>query len=153
MNAIATAVKAYYDSQGWKYDYNEDENVFYMRMSLKVVDGCRVITDVQNDKTFITYSIFPIKIPVEKRLAMAEYLTRVNYGLIHGNFEMDFEDGEVRYKVTTCCGPIEMDLNSMETVIDCGFYMLDRYGEGILSILYGNVTPEQAIKNIEGKDK
>ena len=153
MNAIATAVKAYYDSQGWKYDYNEDENVFYMRMSLKVVDGCRVITDVQNDKTFITYSIFPIKIPVDKRLAMAEYLTRVNYGLIHGNFEMDFEDGEVRYKVTTCCGPIEMDLNSMETVIDCGFYMLDRYGEGILSILYGNVTPEQAIKNIEGKGK
>lgn len=49
MNAIATAVKAYYDSQGWKYDYNEDENVFYMRMSLKVVDGCRVITDVQNE--------------------------------------------------------------------------------------------------------
>ena len=76
MNAIATAAGAYYDSQGWKYDYNEDENVFYMRMSLKVVDGCRVITDVQNDKTFITYSIFPIKIPVDKRLAMAEYLTR-----------------------------------------------------------------------------
>ena len=66
---------------------------------------------------------------------------------------MDFEDGEVRYKVTTCCGPIEMDLNSMDGHRLRFRERPDRYGEGILSILYGNVTPEQAIKNIEGKDK
>ena len=29
---------------------------------------------------------------------MAEFLTRANYGIMIGNFEMDFNDGEVRYK-------------------------------------------------------
>lgn len=28
-----------------------------------------------------------------------EYITGANYGLRNGNFEMDVEDGEIRYKV------------------------------------------------------
>lgn len=28
----------------------------------------------------------------------AEFLTRANYGLVFGNFEMDMHDGEIRYK-------------------------------------------------------
>ena len=29
---------------------------------------------------------------------MAEYLHRANYGLRVGNFELDYDDGEIRYK-------------------------------------------------------
>ena len=46
--------------------------------------------------------------PEEMRVPMAEFLTRANYGLRIGNFEMDFEDGEVRYKSSVDFEGIEL---------------------------------------------
>ena len=64
---------------------------------------------------------------------------------------MDYEDGEIRYKVMTRCGNIDYDPDSMEVIVDCGFAMLDRYGDGILSVLYGNVDPKEACEKCENR--
>jgi hypothetical protein len=47
---------------------------------------------------FLFYVVAPAKAPEAARMAVAEFITRANYGLRIGNFEMDFSDGEVRYK-------------------------------------------------------
>ena len=47
---------------------------------------------------FLFYAVAPIKTPDEVRPAVSEYVTRANYGLRIGNFELDYGDGEVRYK-------------------------------------------------------
>src|SRR5688500_12466181 len=44
------------------------------------------------------YSVLPTIVPQEKQREVMEYLTRANYGLSIGNFEMDLRDGEIRYK-------------------------------------------------------
>jgi hypothetical protein len=46
------------------------------------------------------YSVLPSRIPEERRDAVALLLTRINYGLIVGNFELDLDDGEVRFKAS-----------------------------------------------------
>ena len=45
---------------------------------------------------FTFYSICPINVPEHKRAAVAELLTRVNSRLQLGNFEMDFDSGDLR---------------------------------------------------------
>jgi hypothetical protein len=49
---------------------------------------------------FFFFSVCPVNVPEDKRLSMADFLTRANYGLKVGNFEMDFSDGEIRYKTS-----------------------------------------------------
>jgi len=46
------------------------------------------------------YSIFPEQVPEEKRSNISELLTKINYTLTVGNFEMDFTDGEVRFRTS-----------------------------------------------------
>ena len=46
------------------------------------------------------YTIVQCRVPEEKRPTMSEFLTRANYGLRLGDLEMDFRDGEVRYKAS-----------------------------------------------------
>ena len=46
------------------------------------------------------YSVLPLNVPDEKRHAVAEFITRANYAMAIGNFEMDFSDGEVRFKTS-----------------------------------------------------
>lgn len=153
MSNLADALEEYYDSQNWKYDYDKEEETFRMRINLKAVDSCSVFARVKNAETILIYSVFPIKAPEEKRRDIAEFITLANYNMILGNFELDFDDGEIRYKVSTLCGDIELAHEYVERQVDMGFYMLDRYGEGILSVLYGNVSPKDAIQKIEGSDE
>lgn len=57
--------------------------------------------DANDEKhTFCFYSVCPINIPEEFRQSAAEYIARANYGLRIGNFELDFNDGEVRFKTS-----------------------------------------------------
>ena len=142
MTKHLNAIREYCDSQNWNYSLDEEKNYLTMRMSLRSVDW------------FTIYTVFPVKAPEGKRDAVAAFLTRANYGLILGNFELDFDDGEIRFKVTAICGEDNiLPPDVMERTFDMGFCMFDRYGEGLLSVLYGNAAPIETVDAIERRDE
>ncbi|MCB6365936.1 YbjN domain-containing protein [Intestinibacillus massiliensis] len=144
----------YLDSQDWNYTVHEEKNYISLRMNMKTVDSCSLILDVIDDTTVLFYTVFPIKIPEERRAAVAEFLCRANYGLYHGNFEIDFRDGEIRYKTTGMTTEAEeLDEEVIGRLVNLGFAMTDRYAPGILSVLYANDEPENAIARIENRKK
>jgi hypothetical protein len=53
---------------------------------------------VEDQELIAFYSVCPLTVPENRRVEVADFLTRANYGLAVGNFELDFEDGEIRYK-------------------------------------------------------
>lgn len=85
-----------------------------------------------------------------QRMAVAEYITRANYGLPLGNFELDLEDGELNFKnaVQVPEGVISTALlrpyllNAVETV--------NYYLPGLQQVLAGGATPAAAITALEG---
>ena len=128
LTALLEQVRDYLDTQEWNYDVRgqEEEEYMIMRMNLKTVDACTTVMRSFDDDSFVVYSIFPIKVPEDKRSEIAEFITPANYGLNHGNFEMDFDDGEIRYKTTAIWGDLEVPERHMDRVINLGFCMLDR---------------------------
>ena len=99
----------------------------------------------------IAYSRAPFSVPEDKRSAMAELLTRANYGLLIGNFEMDFADGELRYKTGIDVEGTTLDLALVRHLIYPNVLTMDRYLPAIVSLIYGGSTPEEAIARVEGK--
>jgi hypothetical protein len=83
---------------------------------------------------------------------MAEFITRANYGLLNGNFEMDFRDGEIRYKTFVNCDETDPGTQTIKDSIYIPAAMFNRYGEGIVSVLFGIKDPEQAVKDCESDD-
>lgn len=145
-----TDLTEYLDAQEWKYSINEEQNHVIMRMNMKTVDTCTCLMRVIDDTTLVCYTVFPIKAPEERRLAVAEYLCRANYGLYHGNFEIDMGDGEVRYKTTGMTTEEEhFDEDVIARILNLGFAMVDRYAPGILSVIYANDEPAHAVARIE----
>ncbi len=103
----------------------------------------------ESQRQFIFYSICPIKVPENKRLLVAEFLTRANYGMIMGNFELDLRDGEVRYKTSIDVEGDRLSLPLSQHVVYPNVMMMDRYLPGIMMVAYGGLTSEQAIQQIE----
>ena len=153
MTKHLNAIREYCDSQNWNYSLDEEKNYLTMRMGLRSVESCTIYAQERGEDGFTVYTVFPIKVPEGKRDAVAMFLTRANYGLILGNFELDFDDGEIRFKVTTICGEGNiLPPDVMERTFDMGFCMFDRYGEGLLSVLYGNAAPIDAVDANERRD-
>ena len=144
---LMAAVKAYYESQGWHFKVDEEKDRIEMAMGLRSF-SCRVLTRVY-DNRFTTYCFFPVRVPEKQRAQAGEYLHRANYGLNIGNFEFDYNDGEVRYKAHMRCGDQVPDQKVIERLVDVGMDMTIRYGDGLMKVIYGGVEPKKAIHDIE----
>jgi hypothetical protein len=111
---------------------------------------CYAKVDV-NLELFLFYALAPIKVPDEKRLIVAEYLTRANYGLRIGKFELDFNDGEVRYKSSLDFEGETLSHAWLQHAIYPAVQTMDRYLPGLMNVLYGGVSPAEAVAEIEGQ--
>lgn len=82
---------------------------------------------------------------------LAEYLTRVNYRLRNGNFEMDYRDGELAFKCyVDCHGGVPVE-EAIDDSVFCPPAMFHQYGNGILQVM--GVDPAQALEACEARLK
>ena len=146
---LAVLVETYLNSQNWKFNYNSTKGLFTFNMSAKNFTGVRVVVQI-NDDSIISYAMSPINVPEEKRQAASEFIVRANYGMKVGTLELDMSDGEIRNRTYIIAKDALPNLADVEKCVDFSFLVLDHYGKGLLPMIYGNLTPEAAVKLVEG---
>lgn len=110
----------------------------------------RVALDVHEDKDqLLVYTIGQSNVPEPKRTDVAIFLTRANYGIHIGNFEMDMGDGEVRYKVATDVEGGTLSPTMVGNSISYGIRTFDRYFPGLMAVAFADSSPEDAIIQVE----
>ena len=106
------------------------------------------VVDADEDP-FQVLGLIPNRVPQGSRPAVAETIARANYGLRVGKFELDFSDGEIRFHAYhILCGGI-FDDDTIRRLLGTTLAMLDRYVPAVLSVIYGNEAPEDAIRCVE----
>jgi hypothetical protein len=103
----------------------------------------------REEDQFVFYSICPVNAPENKRTAIAEFITRANYGTIIGNFELDYDDGEIRYKTSIDVEGSNLTFDLIKQLVYTNVTMMNEYLPGILSVIEGDVEPKDAIAQIE----
>lgn len=84
---------------------------------------------------------------------LAEYLTRVNYRLRNGNFEMDYRDGELAFKCyVDCHGGVPVQ-EAIDDSVFCPPAMFHQFGNGILQVLFSDIDPKLALEDCEARRK
>ena len=150
MGAVYDAMVRFFDEDDWKYQPVEGKTMLRMGFSGDNGKWTCVARAIEDAQQFIFYSIAPASVPEEKRVEMAEFITRANYGMRIGNFEMDFSDGELRYKSSIDVEDDCLSAPLIKHMVYPNVMMMDKYLPGIMGILYGNKTAQQAIEEIEG---
>jgi hypothetical protein len=140
----------YLDSDEWFPRRIDGKYAYSMSYSGKNGDlRCYAIVRVDLEE-FLFYAVAPVKVPDEVRSAVAEYLTRANYGLRIGNFELDYSDGEVRYKSSIDFEGQMLTNDLIRNAIYPAVHTMDRYLTGLLRVSFGGATPHEAIEEVEG---
>ena len=147
---LANVVREVLEEEEWGFDFDEEKGFFTpYRLSLNnKLGSCTMFIDVR-EESIICYSNIAPKATDEKSKSSAmEYLTRANYGLRSGNFEIDLEDGSMRFKCYLECGQGIPDKIAVGRLLwSAGIW--ERYGDNLLAVLLGVKEPEQAIKDAE----
>ena len=146
------AVSAFFTEDGWSFEQMPERPI--LRLPFQGKGGrwncyaqIRVTRDVEQ---ILFYSVLPLNVPDDKLGAIAEFITRANYGMALGNFELDFNDGEVRYKTSVDVTDAEITNNLLRPLIYTNVLMMDKYMSGLMAVVYADMSPAEAVKQIEG---
>ena len=146
--AFATLTQFLKDD-GW-YPQQLDEKTIHRVYFAGQNGELRCYAQIRTDlEQFLFYVIAPVKAPEPMRTHVAEYITRANYGLRIGNFEMDYADGEVRYKSSLDFEGETLTPRLIKNAMYPAAHTMDFYLPGLLGVMYGNKTPAEAIRDIE----
>jgi hypothetical protein len=150
MGQLADKVKEFFIGDDWRFSELE-EGALRMGFSGRNGNWTCIARPREDRGIFLFYSIAAVNVPEEKRLQVAEYLTRANYGLPLGNFEMDFSDGEVRFKTSLDIEGEEYMLTPamVKSLVYSNVLTMDRYLGGMMAVIYGDALPEQEIRKAE----
>lgn len=96
------------------------------------------------------YSVYPSLVPEESRMAIVEFLTRANFGMMIGNFEINLHTGEVRFKTSIDVEGDRLSIALFEQMVAANVHTMDRYFPGIEQVIEEKVLPEAAIAQLEG---
>ena len=150
---IMEAVKNFLDEDGWRYSVESEKGVFRFGVNLRgKLKNVQYLVGI-NMHDYNVYAVSPLSADQddpEQLAKMAEFVCRANYGLKYGNFELDCDDGELRYKCYVNCSGMIPTKEMIGASIRCPAVMFERYGKGIMQILFGDMSPADAINLCEG---
>jgi hypothetical protein len=134
------------DSNDWKHDANPEKGTISTGCNLKDVSvrSWLEVHDGEDWQRVMTLTFYPARAPEARRAATAEAINRINQRLVFGNFEMDPEDGEIRFR-TTVEAPSTMDDTLFDRVFHSNLSAADRYFPALMAVAYGNSAPASVL--------
>ncbi len=147
-NILDTAI-TFFKEDNWPFQQLEGQPILQIGFQGENGQWTCFAMAREEQAQFAFYSVCTARAPEARRPALAEFLTRANYGLIIGNFELDWTDGEIRYKTSMDVEGDRLTPALVKQMAYANVVTMDRYLPGIMRIIYGDVAPDQALAEID----
>lgn len=151
MARIMEAMKDFFAKDDWNFrPLDNDRPVLRMGFAGDDAQWTCFAQAREEQEQFIFYSVSPVPAPADRRNEVAEFITRANYGMIVGNFEMDYSDGEIRYKTSIDVEDADLTHPLMRHVVYANVMTFDRYFKGLMAVMHGGSSATDAVGLVEG---
>jgi hypothetical protein len=146
---LFAAVTQFFEEDGWPYEQLEEAPVLVMECEGE--NGhWHCLAEVREEAAqFLFYSLCPYDIPDEALLPIEQFINRANFGLIIGNFEIDTDEGDMRYKTSIDVSGSQLDMALIHHLVYANVISMDRYLPGIRAVIEDGLSAEEAIALVE----
>jgi hypothetical protein len=147
---LIRVVTDFFESEKWRINPIEGDTAFSTRHTGKATSWVCVGKTDEADRSFVFYSVSPIKAPKESYPAIAELLSRINYSLHSGNFELGYFDGDIRFRTSVEVGADSLGHAMIDRVVYNNVVAMDLYLPAILAVVAEDAKPLDAIAKALG---
>jgi hypothetical protein len=149
---IFKKVLKYLEKENLKYRLSEkDKHIAVLGIATNNAKFHCLIKTEETDSALVFLSIFPINTPEKMRFNMAELLLRLNYTLFLGCFEMDFEDGEIRFKTSIICESAGLTDSILDPIVSANIDAMDKHFDLLNTFINQKITMQEAIARISSQ--
>lgn len=149
MGQLFDIVTRHLEADEWNYETIPDTTIARCGVKAKNASYRIIIQTLEEQLQTVVYVVYPNAVPEGMRAIIAEFATRANYGMRIGNFELDMDDGELRYKVSVDVEGSSLTERAVELMISAAVSTADRYYPGVMNVLFGGASAVNAIALIE----
>jgi hypothetical protein len=87
-----------------------------------------------------------VNCPESRRATLCEFLNRLNWDIMQGNFDMDMNDGETRFRTCLDCAGQPLTESLLDLFFCLHFTTLDHYFLSLMRVIYGQLSAEEAFR-------
>ncbi len=148
--ALSHTIATFLDeaSLAFARESRDDETTFALAMQGDHTVFDTWIAVYEDAQRVIVVSNHPTPIPDALIPTVAEYLMRVNVGLILGAFDLDYDTGAVRFRTAVDVEGVS-DTATLRVIFQNVFYTniiaADRYFHGLAKVVMSGITPAEAV--------
>lgn len=129
---------------GWEFDFDDKNEI--IKLEIRGINSyfhSFLFVDEEQESLLCNTHIKQ-KIPPSKRLEVCDFMCRVNYELANGNFEMDMDNGEIRYRTYLDLADAEPSNEQILNIVWNGVIGFDTFYPGLMKLVYGDYSAEEA---------
>jgi hypothetical protein len=137
------------DELKWNYRQSKEHPILYSGFNGKdVLWDFNMIARAKGDGLFhlSVNSFIPNKALPGRRVAAAELISRINWELALGCFEMNHADGEIRFRTSVAVAGADITQGIVEHLLHANLCIVDERLPQIMSVLYSDVTPAKIMQ-------
>ncbi len=130
---------------GWEFEYDNKNKIIKLEIyGINTNFHTFFLVDEEQESLLCNTHISQ-KIPYFKRLEVCDFMSRVNYEVVNGNFEMDMDNGEIRYRTFLDLADAEPSKDQVLNIIWNGVHGFDTYYPGLMKLVHGDYSAEEAM--------
>ncbi len=149
MGRIYAGFEAFFAAAAWVRLENEAEQFFKLFYEGRQGQAWECFAQADEAKAWaFFYSVFPARAPEARRAAVAELLTRINYQVPLGNFDMDWSDGEVLFRTGQDFEGTELTHNLVRALVIPNLAMMERYWPALMAVVEQSRAPLEALAEV-----
>ncbi len=149
---MAEAIAAVLEMDGW--DAEPVDEIGRIRFSVEL--DCKIREAecefrVLDNSFLLLTGYWGITADQESHRDVIEFLSRANHNMYYGSFELNAESEQIRFRISHYCGEKHPQLTAEQIrhAIRISLATVERYGDGLLSVIMGYENPKAAIEQAE----
>lgn len=131
---------------GWNFECDDKNELIRLEIHGTNSAFTSFIIIDEEQETYLCNTHIRQRIPFGKRLEVCNFMNRINYELAIGNFEMDMDDGEIRFRTYLDSAGAEPSKEQLLNLIWNGSQAFDTYYPGLLKIITADFSVEEAVE-------
>lgn len=134
-DSIFAEIIDFFQSEAWSFIKGKDNSSLRLQYRGKNGQWKCIAVAKEKEREFIFYSLCPLTVSETQKLTVAELITRINYGLSVGNFDLDFATGTIRYKTSINVLGDYLSYEIIGNLVKGNVAMMDKYLPDFLAII------------------
>lgn len=148
---LHSAILAALADRGWTTYLDEPPAVMVDLRGADASYTCRYLA-LEDMRAVVCYTRAPLLVPKASRRKVMEFITRVNYAISFGAFEMSLDDGGLYFRATCAVEDGVLTTEMVTTLASVGIWAFDTYYAVLLEVVYAKRSVAEAMRALDSRD-